>query len=165
MGKVNRWQPGWGRFGRLVALVSWVLLVLVPAAWAAGGDDILGQWKNEDGRAQIEIYHCDGHYCGKLSWLGRPLYPADDPQGMGGQPRVDRENPNPELKTRRLLGLKIMEGFSYAGGDTWEKGRIYDPDSGKTYSCKLTLATPRQLKIRGFVGVPLFGRTSTWTRP
>lgn len=154
-----------GRALRRVGLVLPMLLLVSAALAWGGGNDILGPWKNEDGRAQIEIYPCDGHFCGKLSWLGRPVYPPDDPQGMAGQPRVDRENPKPELKGRRLLGLQIMEGFTYSGGDTWEHGHIYDPDSGKTYSCKMTLSSPRQLKIRGYVGVPLFGRTTTWTRP
>ncbi|GFO60200.1 hypothetical protein GMST_25250 [Geomonas silvestris] len=141
-----------------------VLLILTAAAYGAA-DDILGAWKNEDGRAQIEIYHCDGKYCGRLAWLGRPVYPPDDPQGMAGKPRVDRENPDPKLKGRSLLGLKIMQGFSYGGGESWEHGEIYDPDSGKTYSCKMTLVNATKLKIRGYVGVPLFGRTTVWTRP
>ncbi|GFO68194.1 hypothetical protein GMLC_17730 [Geomonas limicola] len=146
-------------------LVLWPLVLGLAASAYGAGDDILGAWKNEDGRAQIEIYHCDGKYCGKLSWLGRPVYPPDDPQGMAGQPRVDRENPDPKLKGRPLLGLKIMQGFSYSGGTSWEHGEIYDPDSGKTYSCRMTLATPVKLKIRGYLGLTLFGRTTTWTRP
>jgi len=140
-----------------------ILLALAGAAWG-GGDDILGQWKNEDGRAQIEIFSCGTHYCGKLSWLGRPEYEADDPKGMAGLPRVDRENPNPALKGRRLLGLQIMDGFTYKGKETWDHGRVYDPDSGKTYTSRMTLESPRLLKIRGYVGIPLFGRTTTWSR-
>jgi len=150
----------------LVWALSVVSLLLVVGGNAfAAGDDILGAWKNEDGRAQIEIYHCDGKFCGRLSWLGRPVYPPDDPQGMGGQPRVDRENPDPKLKGRPLLGLRIMQGFSYNGGNGWEHGEIYDPESGKTYSCKMTMVTPTKLKIRGYLGLTLFGRTTTWTRP
>ena len=125
---------------------------------------ILGIWNNEDGRARIEITHCGGHYCGRIVWLKQPDYPADDAKGMGGTPRVDRDNPNQALRNRRLLGLQFMEGFTYGGATTWDKGTIYDPESGKTYKCKITLLSPHRLEIRGYVGIPLFGRTSTWTR-
>ena len=146
-----------------MAIVSGMILLMAGAAWG-GADDILGQWNNQDGKAKIEISHCDGHYCGTISWLREPEYPADDKKGMAGQTKVDRENPNPALRSRRLLGLQIMDGFTYSGGTTWDKGRIYDPESGKTYKSKMTLASPNRLEIRGFVGIPLFGRSTTWTR-
>lgn len=147
----------------LIGIISGIMILGASIAWGAG-DDILGQWNNEDGRAKIEIYPCDGHYCGKISWLGRPVYPPDDPGGMAGLPRVDRDNPNPALRERRLLGLQIMAGFNYSGTNIWDKGRIYDPESGKTYKSKITLVSPQRLTIRGYVGIPLFGRTTTWTR-
>jgi len=144
-------------------LLSGFILLLAGTSWG-GAEDILGTWKNEDGKAKIEIYLCETHYCGKISWLGRPVYPADDPGGMAGLPRVDRKNPDQALRNRHLLGLQIMEGFIYNGDNTWEKGRIYDPESGKTYQSKISLVSSQRLKIRGFVGIPLFGRTTVWTR-
>jgi len=147
----------------IIGIVTGMVIMAASASWG-GGDDILGQWNNEDGRAKIEIFPCDGHYCGKISWLGHPEYPADDPGGMAGLPRVDRVNPNPALRDRRLLGLLIMDGFGYGGKNVWDKGRIYDPESGKTYKSKITLVSPRRLAIRGYVGIPLFGRTTTWSR-
>jgi uncharacterized protein (DUF2147 family) len=154
-----------GKGDIMIKFMAGVALLLLWTGGALGAaDDILGQWKNEDGRARIEIFHCGPQFCGKISWLGRPFYTADDPKGMAGKPRVDRENPNPELRTRPLLGLQIMEGFTYKGGATWEQGSIYDPDSGKTYTSKMTLVSPGKLKIRGYVGIPLLGRTTSWTR-
>jgi uncharacterized protein (DUF2147 family) len=130
----------------------------------AGEEEILGIWNNDDGRAKIEIFHCGECYCGKIVWLKQPLYPADDPQRMGGTSRVDRDNPVPELRSRRIQGLQIMEGFIYKGVYAWDNGRIYDPDSGQTYKSKIKLVSPRHLDIRGYVGIPFFGRTTTWTR-
>ena len=49
-------------------------------------------------------------------------------------------------------------------GKTWTDGRVYDPESGKTYQGRITLEQEDTLKLRGFVGAPVFGRTSTWTR-
>ena len=147
----------------ILIILSGIILLLAGTSWG-GSEDILGTWKNEDGKAKIEIYPCDSHYCGKISWLGRPVYPADDPGGMAGLPRVDRKNPDQALRNRRLLGLLIMDGFTYKGDNTWDKGRIYDPESGKTYKCKMTLVSPQRLEIRGYIGIPLFGRTTAWTR-
>ena len=61
------------------------------------------------------------------------------------------------------MGLQILSGFRYAGDGTWEAGKIYDPKNGKTYSCKMRL-DGENLKIRGFIGISLFGRTTVWSR-
>ena len=140
------------------------LLLLTAQAYASGGEDILGNWNNDNGRAKIEIFDCGGSYCGKIIWLKEPNYPKDDKQGMGGKPRVDRENPDPTKQSRQLLGLQIMTGFVFRGNGVWEKGRIYDPESGKTYRGKITLVSPQRLYLKGYLGIPLFGRSTSWTR-
>ena len=76
----------------------------------------------------------------------------------------DELNPDPELRDRLLLGLTIMDGFTFAGDGKWKSGRIYDPNSGKTYKCKLTLVDANTLELRGYIGISLLGRTETWTR-
>ena len=144
-------------------LPALILLAAAGAAWG-GGDDILGVWGNDDGKAKIEIFPCAGHYCGKISWLKRPVYTPDDRDGVAGTPREDHKNPNPALRSRPLMGLQIMSGFNYGGGNLWDKGRIYDPESGKTYQSKITLVSPHRLEVRGYVGIPLFGRTTVWSR-
>ena len=146
-----------------ITILTGIFLLVAGVSWGAGGD-ILGLWTNQDGKAKIEIFPCDGHYCGKIAWLRQPVYPAGDPGEMAGLPRVDRKNPNLTLRNRPLLGLLIMEGFINSSATTWDKGRIYDPESGKTYKSKITLVSPHRLDIRGYVGIPLFGRTTTWTR-
>ena len=82
---------------------------------------------------------------------------------MPGKQKVDRENPDPSLRARPIQNLVILWGFKYSGDNVWEDGRIYDPKEGKTYKCKMTLDGDR-LKIRGFIGVSLIGRTNVWTR-
>ena len=47
---------------------------------------------------------------------------------------------------------------------TWVNGRIYDPASGSTYTCQLALDGDDRARLRGYVGIPLLGRTTTWTR-
>jgi uncharacterized protein (DUF2147 family) len=148
------------------AILVGACAVLLLASWvyAAQPDPLLGRWWNQEKDAQIEIYTCDGKYCGRIVWLKEPNYPADDPKGMAGKPKVDRENPDPSLRTRPTLGLNLLSGFTRTGNDKWENGTIYNPREGKTYKCKITQESPDRLKVRGFVGISLIGKTQIWTR-
>ena len=60
--------------------------------------------------------------------------------------------------------MRILEGFQAKSAEKWADGTIYDPNNGKTYSCTLELENEKTLKVRGFIGVSLFGRTERWTR-
>ena len=139
--------------------------VLLTPAWADDADGVLGQWLTADGKAKVEVVKDGDVYDGRIVWLKEPLYPADDALGMGGMPKVDRKNPDPSLQNRPIIGLPLIQGFKYDGDSVWKDGTIYDPDSGKLYSCKMTLMMDGRLKVRGYVGISLFGRTEIWTRP
>ncbi|WP_343692696.1 DUF2147 domain-containing protein [Chitinophaga sp.] len=122
-------------------------------------DKILGNWLSEEKDGRIEIYKTGDKYFGKLVW-GRDLMEAD-----GKTPRKDRtdvKNSDPKLRSRPLLGLVLLTNFTYDDGE-WNGGKIYDPKSGKTYSCTMKLKGDK-LEIRGYVGVSMFGRTTVWTR-
>lgn len=123
-------------------------------------DDITGVWLNEDEDAHIKIENRNGKYYGNIVWLKEPI---DEDTG---KPKLDDENPDPELQKRPVMGLELLTGFEFDGDDEWEDGDIYDPKSGKTYSCymEFTDDTRDMLKVRGFIGVSLLGRTTYWTR-
>jgi uncharacterized protein (DUF2147 family) len=140
------------------------LVLLASSAFGGSPDAITGIWTTAENKAKIEIFKCGSNYCGKIIELKEATYSADDKKGMAGQPKVDRENPDQKLRTRPIVGMQMLDGFSYAGDNRWEGGTIYDPKNGKTYKCKITLAEPNQLKVRGFIGISLIGRTETWTR-
>lgn len=140
-----------------------VALAAAAPAWTAS-DDILGAWFNGDKDAKIDISKCGDNYCGKIVWLKEPNYPAGSKLGTPGTPKLDDQNPDAAHKKDPLLGLQIIQGFQFSGGNLWKNGKIYDPDSGKTYSAKATLVSPDQLDLRGFIGFSLIGRTEKWTR-
>ncbi|WP_440134950.1 DUF2147 domain-containing protein [Chitinophaga sancti] len=122
-------------------------------------DKILGNWLSEEKDGRIEIYKTGDKYSGKLIW-GKDLVEAD-----GKTPRKDRtdtKNNDPKLRSRPLLGLVLLTNFTYKDGE-WSGGKIYDPKSGKTYSCTMKLKGEK-LEIRGYVGISMFGRTTVWTR-
>jgi len=58
----------------------------------------------------------------------------------------------------------LFEGFKYEGKGRWAGGTIQDPNNGKTYRCIVTYVDENTLKVRGYIGVSLTGRTETWTR-
>ena len=147
----------------ILAQLSGLLLISL-SAFGADADGILGLWSTPGEKSRIEIFKCGNKYCGRIAELKEPNYTADDKEGIPGQPILDRENPNPNLRSHPLLGLQLMEGFSYSGGNVWEEGRIYNPNTGKTYKCKITLSAPNRLEVKGFIGFSLLGRTSVWSR-
>ena len=150
---------------RAIRLCFGLLLLVagIAPALADGPDGVLGTWVTADGKAHVEITRQGDVYNGSIVWLKEPLYPADD-KSSPGQPKVDRKNPDASLQTRPIIGLPLVQGFKYAGDNVWSDGTIYDPDSGKLYSCKMTLMMDGSLRVRGYVGISLFGRTEIWTR-
>jgi uncharacterized protein (DUF2147 family) len=140
------------------------LAIAVSSAHAAGSEDILGVWNTEGKEAEIMIYKCGIKHCGKIVWSKDPNYPSDSKEGTPGTLRLDRNNPNPNLRKSPIVGLQILYDFMFVGDNLWTGGKIYNPDNGKTYSGKLTLVSPNQLNLRGFIGLSLIGGTTTWTR-
>jgi uncharacterized protein (DUF2147 family) len=137
------------------AVLIWGAVFLSHPAWAATP---VGLWYAEGGAAQVEITACDRGLCGRVVWLRSPF----DEDGCDQR---NRWNPNPALRDRPLVGIRILSGLEAAGDDrTWTGGTIYDPTGGKTYRCTLQLDGGDRLRIRGYIGVPLLGRTTTWIR-
>ena len=143
---------------------------------AAAGDDhvfaadaILGTWETEhqeNGWSHVEIYADGGKVHGRIVWLNNSVYKEDDPGGMAGQTIVDRDNPDESLRDRPLLGLEMMWDFEHDGKNKWIDGRVYDPNSGKTYRGKLTLKDENTLELFGYVkvGFVKLGRDTIWLR-
>jgi uncharacterized protein (DUF2147 family) len=132
------------------------LTIITFTASAQKADAILGSWVNPNGEDHILIYKRGDKFFGKLDWI---KYPNDEQ----GKPKTDKKNPDAALKSRPELGLELLKDFTFDGEKVYTDGTIYDPKSGKTYSCKMTI-DGNQLKIRGYVGISLFGRSETWTR-
>lgn len=115
------------------------------------GDAIVGEWMNPAKDAKFQIFKKNDKYFGMVIW------------GTGGDTK-DSKNPDPKLRNRDLIGLVLLKDFAFDGKGQWLNGSIYDPKEGKTYSCKLSLAAPNKLEVRGYLGISLFGRTEIWTK-
>ena len=127
----------------------------------AASDELspVGVWSSEGDDSHIEIEKCGIHLCGSIVWL-------KDPLGPDGKDAIDSNNPDPALRKRRLVGLPLLSAFEQSSTDPaqWTDGRIYDPDDGRTYSCKITVVDRNSLRLRGYFGISLFGKNQIWTR-
>lgn len=132
-----------------------VLVLTSAGAALAGADelpgDIIGLWDTGDG-AHVEVYERDGAYHGKFVRF------YEEPPNGG----VDTANPDPALRDRPLAGTDFILNFRF-DGKKWKDGRIYNPENGKQYKADLELKDG-VLKVRGWLGVRLLGRTVEWTR-
>ena len=126
---------------------------LMLAAPSVAAEEIVGLW--DTGESQVEIYSCGELLCGRIAEL-------DEPLDEDGNEKLDENNPDPALRARPIIGMDLIAGFSRAGKKKWEDGTIYDPRDGKTYKCKMTLQRDGTLKVRGYVGIPLLGKTVIW---
>ena len=136
--------------------IIFILAAVLMSVTAASAQDVLGKWKLEDGSAIVEVYRSGDVYNGKIVWLKNPTE-AD------GTPAVDDNNPDPKLKSRKLIGLNMLHGLK-KDGDEYSGGKIYDPGNCKTYYCSFsvegnTLHVRGSLDKRGFLG-----RTMDWYR-
>ena len=131
----------------------WIFVILAFSLVTAQAQNsgVTGNWANPSGSV-IQIYRCGADLCAKIIAI-RANAPG----------HVDANNPDPALRQRPLCNLTIGTGFRPSGPDRAQDGRLYDPESGKTYTGTMA-RDGNKLKLRGYVGIPLFGRTETWTR-
>jgi uncharacterized protein (DUF2147 family) len=135
-----------------------VILLLSSLSLAAQikADDIVGVWLTGGKEpAKIQIYRSGDKYYGRIAWL---KYPEEN-----GRARLDANNPDKDKRKQPIIGLVILTNFKF-DEDEWNGGKIYDPESGKTYSCNISLKDKNTVKIRGYIGISLIGRTETWVR-
>lgn len=137
------------------AFSSLLLAAAVVSAWNA--DDITGNWYTEGNLSIIRIYkNVNGHYFGKILWIQDSIY-------SNGRDKVDKNNPDPKKRNESLVELVMLRSFKFKS-NKWTDGTIYDPETGKSYSCTITMPDKNTLNVRGYIGIPAFGRSTTWKR-
>lgn len=127
----------------------------LAAAPALAADPIEGEWLTQAGTAKVRIGPCPGkadRMCGAISWLKN----AADAKALDGN------NPDPNLKSRSILGLPLIRDFRQAGPGRWTGGKIYDPNSGKTYDSKIAVGANGALKVEGCI--LMICQAQTWRR-
>ena len=140
---------------RLTCLLAFI--IGIASLTTAYAQDVVGTWKTIDDntgkvRSHVEIYKEGGLVYGKIVKL------------------VDPKEPNPicdkckgDDKDKPVVGLVIIKGLE-KDDDEYSGGKILDPENGKLYKCYISLEDPDKLKVRGYIGISLLGRTQYWQR-
>ena len=138
-----------------------MLFGLLAASGLVVADDreaVFGRWAQD--RSILEVRPVEDGLEMVIVAMVDPNYREDEEIGVPGEPRVDIENPDESLRDRPILGLNLVSDYRFDDG-AWQ-GQIYDPESGKVYSSKMKVGQEGNLEMRGYIGIPLFGRTASF---
>ena len=138
------------------AALSMGILVLAAMSATAAAADPRGVWLTADKDAALTISTCGAQLCGRIIWL-------ESASDRSGSRRLDQNNPDPTKRTQRICGLVVISGLEPTGPNTWA-GYVYNPQDGKTYRGTITVLSDKALKLRAYIGLPIFGKSQTWTR-
>ena len=118
----------------------------------------IGIWKTIDDetgaeKSHVQIYEQNGNLYGKVIKILTP-----------GKENAVCLNCSGSKKNKPINGMIILENVKKVNDKKWDNGEILDPNKGKTYKVSLELENPDKLKVRGYVGFSLLGRTQYWHR-
>jgi uncharacterized protein (DUF2147 family) len=148
-------------------LVLAALLGMLVSAASAQPPSVMGTWLTASGKAQVRIGSCpdpaSGPICGFIVGLINPKGP--DGVVVAPEVAVDYHNADPALRGRKVLGMPLIWGFKKTSDpNAFEDGKIYNGENGKIYNANISLQPDGKLRLRGYVGSPMFGETQIWTR-
>lgn len=138
-------------------LVAATALAVTLIAGSANAEEpspsVNGIWSAKSmGGVEVEIAPCGDVVCGTFAKFYRE---------KPGEPLLDENNEDPDLRSRPLVGVKFIEGMQ--GGPTeFTGGKIYYPNTGSFYDASLTLASPDELKLKVCLGTTC--REQSWAR-
>jgi uncharacterized protein (DUF2147 family) len=135
---------------RAVALAT---MIAVSCSSLALADDPTGVWALENGKVTVKVSPCGDGLCGRIVGMKKPL-------DKHGNLKRDKDNPNPALRNRPVVGLTLFRDMKPTGNNQWE-GQIYVPDDGNTYNAVIYVSGD-ELQVKGCVVV--FCRSKKFVR-
>lgn len=128
-----------------------------PTSAANANNDLTGYWLTAQKGSIIEFKKNGEFYEGKVVW-------SKNAKGRDGKPLKDVNNPDKSKRSNPLKGTTMISGLKYnPKTDTYEGGKIYQPNTGRTFNCKVNLDKSKNvMQIVG--GVGFISKTLTWTR-
>lgn len=144
---------------RALVLIAGLGIALAPALSVPtvvraddqlGEEAIVGEWWSEERDGRIQFFKAKtGTYTGRLVWSKKP--------------RPDTENPNAKLRSRPVVGIILIWKLRFEDGE-YVDGYVYNPEDGGTYRIEAEVLGPNAVKIRGYMGLSLFGQSQVWKR-
>jgi len=137
--------------------VVFSLVVFFSMFFNAQSQSVIGKWKTIDDetgkpKSVVEIYEKSGKIYGKVV----EIFDANKKNKVCDECSGDDKN-------KPILGIMVIKGLRKDGKE-YNDGQILDPNNGKLYKCFITLEENDKLKVRGFIGISLIGRTQYWYR-
>lgn len=139
------------RRGTLRFLIGMAAYGPLAATSFGQNNGVLGYWRSPGGSV-LHIAPCGSDVCANVVTIAK-----------SAPSTLDGNNPDKSLRNRPICNLQIGSGFHLADANRAEDGKLYDPESGKTYKGSMT-ADGASLNLRGYIGFKAFGRSETWTR-
>jgi uncharacterized protein (DUF2147 family) len=119
---------------------------------------ICGKWESEQHNLRIHIYMENNQFKAKIIWFS-------DTEGKPMSYWRDVRNPDPKLRSRKILGMSILSGLKYnRETDSWEGGSVYDSRHGRYWSAAATIGKKGKLRVRGYWHFKFLGKTITFYR-
>lgn len=137
---------------------SFIFISFLVFSFQLSAQEILGKWKTYDvfnknvAESIVEIYSIDDAIYVKIIEILPDEHKDDLCKSCNGK-----------NKNKPILGMVILEGARLKDG-VWQGAKMLNAKNGKKYGCHISLAAKDLLKVRGFVGYPIFGKTLYWTR-
>ena len=133
------------------------LLFCITVMTSMQSQSVIGKWKTIDDatgepKSIVEVFSKSGQIYAKVVDILDPATKNNLCKQCSG-----------EDKNKPIIGLTIIKGLSKDGSE-YNSGEILDPKNGKLYKCALTLESKDKLKVRGYIGFSLLGRTQYWHR-
>lgn len=123
-------------------------IMVAPALADSHGPE--GLWLTENERSVISVKKCPEGLCGTIHWI------------IDGGMQFDEKNEDPAQHSQPMCGLKILWGFKQQDAANWVDGHIYKADEGDLYNATLQMLPKGTMLVRGYVGMPLFGKSQIW---
>jgi len=137
--------------------ILYSLVLFAITIFQAQSQSVIGKWKTIDDvtgkpKSIVEIYEKSGKIYGKVIEILEEQNKKRTCTECSGD---DHNKP--------VLGLMIIKGLTKEGNE-YSNGKILDPKTGKLYKCFITLEDKDKLKVRGYIGISIIGRTQYWHR-
>lgn len=131
----------------------------VKAPGTAASEQICGKWQSVDKNLVIAVYKENNEFRAKIVWFD------DDDDTKEMDYWTDKRNPDPALRTRKILGMNVLEKLIYdSKNNSWEDGMIYDATHGRSWNSSAYINKEGLLKVKGYWHFKFIGKTLTFKR-
>ncbi len=130
-----------------MAALAVAVSLAAGSAWAAEPQAVMGLWWTQDRDGVVELYPCSAGLCGRVAGIVTFAPDGSAPKDLHGHSRCH---------------LPLISGGKADADGVWDS-HITNPDDDKTYTIRMRADPDGRLRMRGYIGIPLLGRTVFWT--